>query len=96
VRTCDGFFFREKAIAVIGGGDSALDEALFPQHPVRQTVTLVHRRDRCARRIIIQGAGVPNPQRSISSGTAIWSPWKANGKVHGLRVRNVTYYTMGT
>ncbi|MBC7224372.1 MAG: FAD-dependent oxidoreductase, partial [Anaerolineae bacterium] len=57
--TCDGFFYRDKEVVVVGGGDAALDEGLFLTRFARQ-VTIVHRRDQLRAQKVLQERAFAN------------------------------------
>jgi thioredoxin reductase (NADPH) len=85
--TCDGFFFREHDIAVIGGGDSALEEALFLTR-FGKSVTLVHRRDSLRASKIMQDRAFANPKIKFQWDSEVLE-MVGDGKLSGLKIRNV-------
>ncbi|GAA4985843.1 thioredoxin-disulfide reductase [Actinopolymorpha pittospori] len=85
--TCDGFFFREQEIAVVGGGDSALEEAMFLTK-FATSVTVIHRRDQLRASKIMQDRAFANDKIRFLWDTEVLEAVGA-GKLEGLRVRNV-------
>jgi thioredoxin reductase (NADPH) len=84
--TCDGFFFRDKDIAVVGGGDSAMEEATFLTRFAR-SVTVVHRRDALRASKIMQERAFANPKISFRWNSEVTGV-TGDGKVSGLRLRD--------
>ena len=85
--TCDGFFFRDREIAVVGGGDSAMEEALFLTK-FASKVTIIHRRDEFRASKIMARRALDHPKIEVLWDTVPEEVLGEDG-VTGLRVRNV-------
>ena len=84
--TCDGFFFRDQDIAVVGGGDSALEEATFLTRFAR-TVTLIHRRDALRGSKIMQERALANERMRFAWNSAV-EEIQGDAKVSGIVLRD--------
>jgi len=84
--TCDGFFFKGLELAVVGGGDTAMEEALFLTNFATK-VTVIHRRDKLRASTIMQQRARNHPKISFLLDTEVVEVLGAE-KVEGLRLRN--------
>jgi thioredoxin reductase (NADPH) len=85
--TCDGFFFREQDIAIVGGGDSAMEEATFLTRFAR-SVTVIHRRDTLRASKIMQDRALSDPKIRFAWDSEIVEV-VGDDRVTGVRLRNI-------
>lgn len=86
--TCDGFFFTDKHVVVVGGGNSALDEGLYLTRHARQ-VTIIHRRDRLRADAILQKRAFDNEKVDFIWDTVVEEIVGDGNMVTGLKLKNV-------
>lgn len=86
--TCDGYFFKDKEVVVVGGGDTAMEEATFLANITRK-VTVIHRRDKLRASQILQDRASKNPKISFIWDSVVEEVLGDN-KVTGIQIRNLT------
>lgn len=85
--TCDGWFFKEKKVIIVGGGDSALEEGLFITR-YATSVTIVHRRDELRASTILQKRAMDNSKVSFIWNTVV-TEVIGSDKVEAVRLKNL-------
>jgi thioredoxin reductase (NADPH) len=85
--TCDGFFYKDRRVVVVGGGDSALEEGLFLTKFAREVI-VIHRRDQLRATPILQERGFVNPKMHFVWDSVV-EEIVGDQTVTGVRVRNV-------
>lgn len=85
--TCDGFFFREHDIVVVGGGDTAMEEATFLSR-FAKSVTIVHRRDSLRASKAMQERAFADPKITFAWNSEVAALREQDGKLAGLTLRD--------
>jgi thioredoxin reductase (NADPH) len=85
--TCDGFFYKDRRVVVVGGGDSAVEEGLFLTKFAREVI-VVHRRDELRASQILQGRAFANPKMHFVWDSVV-EEIRGDQAVKGVRIRNV-------
>ena len=85
--TCDGWFFKDKKVVVVGGGDSALEEALFITR-YASSVTIIHRRDELRAGAILQKRAMEHPKINFIWNTIV-TETVGKDKLEALKLKNV-------
>ncbi|MGH2435895.1 MAG: thioredoxin-disulfide reductase [bacterium] len=89
--TCDGFFFRGSDVMVVGGGDTAMEEALYLSK-LAKSVTVVHRRDKLRASKIMQERALQNGKISFLWNTKV-ADIVGDGKVSGVKLQDLKTHT---